>query len=43
MFELAIKTSLRVKPKKAPSHFPTDVTMNLNKMNNFLQHGKKTT
>ena len=43
MFELAIKTSLRVKPRKAPDHFPKDVTMDLTKMNNFLNYGKKTT
>lgn len=43
MYELATRTCLRVKPAPAPPHFPTDVTMNLDKMNNFLQYGKERT
>lgn len=37
MFDLAIKSNESVKPNEAPIGFPTDVTMNLDKMNNFLE------
>lgn len=43
MYELAAETNQRVKPALAPPHFPKDVTMDLSKLNNFLQHGKETT
>jgi len=36
MFELAKETNPRVEESLAPDHFPTDVTMDLNKMNEFL-------
>lgn len=43
MYELAKQTNPDVIPGKAPDHFPKDVTMDLTKMNNFLNYGKKTT
>ena len=41
MFELAQKTNPAVKEAIAPDHFPTDVTMDLTKMNLFLNDGEK--
>lgn len=36
MFELAKETNSNVEESLAPNHFPTDVTMDLTKMNQFL-------
>jgi len=40
MYELASKTNNSVKPSPSPSHFPKDVTMDLSKLNNFLNYNK---
>lgn len=41
MYELARRTNSEVKEAIAPDHFPTDVTMDLTKMNQFLNNGEE--
>jgi dTDP-4-dehydrorhamnose reductase len=36
IYDLAIKTNEQVKPSYKPEHVPGDITMNIHKLNNFL-------